>query len=62
MVKKKKYPKIEPQFLKNERGVTKAVYLDYVVFDSILEEMKQLEHQIKLLHKKSQSGRARKAK
>lgn len=54
--KKKKYPPIEPQYLKNKQGKTVAVYLDYDVYNSIFDEINELEkkiHKIEVGIKKS---------
>lgn len=54
MVKKSKPPTIEPQFIKDKKtGTTKTVYLDYIVYKSILKEVADLEQKIKVLQKKS---------
>ncbi len=43
MAKKKKYPEIKPQFLKNKMGKVVSVYLDYDVYTSIFEEIKDIK-------------------
>lgn len=44
---KKTYPTIEPMFLKNEKGKLTSVFLPYDVYESIFEEIKDLEQKIK---------------
>ena len=51
-MKKQKYPKIEPQFLKNKNGNPVKVLLPYDVYESIFDEIADLEKSIKLLQKK----------
>lgn len=52
MVKKKKYPPIEPEFSKDR----KTVYLDFKVYESIFEEMNDLKEKLKKLkHQKKSS-------
>ena len=53
MVKKKKYPKIIPKYLKNKQGKSIAVYLDYDVYTSIFQEIDDLKQEAKELKKKS---------
>jgi len=52
-MKKKKYPPIEPAFTKDK----KIVYLDADVFESILEETKELREKIKQLDKIKKSAK-----
>lgn len=43
MVKKKKYPIIEPEFSKDK----KTVYLDVDVYNSIFEEIEEIKKKLK---------------
>jgi hypothetical protein len=52
-MKKKKYPEIKPQFLKNKDGKITEVYLPYDVYESIFQEIKELrEKSLELTKKK----------
>lgn len=56
MNKKKKYPSIEPKYLNNKQGKPVVVYLDYGVYNSIFDEINELEkkiHKIESVLKKS---------
>jgi len=46
MIKKKKYPSIEPKYLKDKDGKVTDVYLDYAVYESIFDELKDLKKKI----------------
>lgn len=59
-MKKKKYPKIVPQYLANKAGKPTAVYLPYDVYESIFEEIEDLNKEIALLKKKQPKKRAKK--
>ena len=52
MSKKKQYPPIKPKFLKNSQGKVTHVYLDYDVYTSIFDEIKELEKELVVWHKK----------
>lgn len=52
MVKKKKYPKISPLYVKNNKGKTVEVLLKYDVYESIFEEISDLKKQLTELKKK----------
>ncbi len=52
MAKKKKYPEIKPQFLKDKKGKIVSVYLDYDVYTSIFEEIKGIKKKIAALKAK----------
>ena len=43
MARKKKQPEIKPLYVKNDKGKKTAVYLDYHVYVSILDEIKEFE-------------------
>lgn len=53
MIKKNKYPKIEPHFLKDKSGKVTDILLPYNVYESINSEIKELKIKIKELQKKS---------
>ncbi|MEX0849126.1 MAG: hypothetical protein WD055_02760 [Candidatus Dependentiae bacterium] len=46
MKRKKKYPEIKPQFLKNAQGKTESVYLDLETYESIFDEIEDLKKKI----------------
>lgn len=50
---KRKYPEIEPQFYKNDKGKIVEVYLPYNVYESIFEEIEDLKKQFKVKSRKS---------
>lgn len=60
MTKKRKYPVIDPVFIKNASGKPDTVYLPYNVFESIFEEMGDLKKQLTSLKKQSQPKKAKK--
>jgi hypothetical protein len=49
MPKNKKYPKIEPQFIKGAKNKSTHVVLSYDVYLSIFNEMKDLEKSVATL-------------
>lgn len=51
-MKKKKYPEIKPQFLKNKQGKITDVYLPYAVYESIFQEIEELQEKTIALKKK----------
>lgn len=51
MNKRKKLPKIAPEFIKDKNGKATAVLLKYSIYESILKEMDHLEQNIKMLKK-----------
>jgi hypothetical protein len=51
MLKKKKYPKIEPKFLKDKHGNRVAVCLNIDVYESIFEEIEDLQKRLIQLKK-----------
>lgn len=52
MVKKKKFPKINPSIVKDNNGKEVEVYLKYGIYKSIHEEMDMLKKRIAELKKK----------
>ncbi len=46
--KKKKYPKLQPQFSKDAHGKIKTVYLKYDQFESIFQRIDDLEKKLDL--------------
>lgn len=57
---KKKYPEIKPEFIKDEAGKTVGVCLPYAVYESILEEITELQKTLKRM--RSNTKRAKKPK
>lgn len=57
MIKKKKYPKINPLFVKDQKGEKVEVILKYNVYESIIDEMNDLKKKISALKKKSVTKR-----
>jgi hypothetical protein len=53
MIKKKKYPKIEPHFVKDQAGKDIEVLLNYDVYNSISQEIRDIKKHITALKKKS---------
>ncbi len=49
--KKKKYPKLQPQFSKDAHGNFKTVYLKYDQFESIFARIDDLEKKLNLKKK-----------
>ena len=56
---KKKYPKIEPKFEENAQGKKIRVLLNYEVYQSIFERIKDLQKSLKNLEK-STSAKSKK--
>jgi hypothetical protein len=54
MAKKKIFPKISPEFIKDKNGKVASVILKYGVYSSILDEMDHLKKNIERLKKLSQ--------
>ncbi len=55
MAKRKKHPKIQPLFVKDQRGKEVEVYLRYDVYESIFDEMNELRKKISAFKKKKSS-------
>jgi len=53
MIKRKKLPKISPQFSKDKNNKVTSVLLKYSVYESILAEMAHLKKSIELSKKKA---------
>ena len=53
MNKRKKLPKIAPEFIKDKNGKASAVLLKYSTYESILNEMDHLKENIEKLKKQS---------
>ena len=53
MAKKKNFPKISPQIVKDEKGKAVSIILKYDVYSSILNEMDYLKSNIERLKKQS---------
>ena len=53
-MKKKKYPKISPKFLRDHKEEPGGVLLDYDVYLFILEEIDGLEKKLEKLRKKNE--------
>lgn len=51
MLKNKKYPKIEPKFLKDKHGNRVKVCLSIDVYESIFEEIEDLQQRVNQLKK-----------
>lgn len=60
MVKKKKYPKINPSFIEDHKGKIVEVSLPYKVYESIFEEMDDLKKKVAALKKQATKKKATK--
>lgn len=56
----KKYPTIKPKFVTDKQGKPVSVYLDLEVFQSIFQEMEDLEKKIEQTKHKEKSRKSHK--
>lgn len=43
MIKRKKFPRIKPNYIKDEKGKTIQVFLDMKSYESMMDRIKELE-------------------
>jgi hypothetical protein len=56
----KKYPTIKPKFVTDKQGKPVSVYLDLEVFESIFQEIEDLERKIEQTKHKEKTSNKRK--